>query len=116
MDENGKFMEKMIELGVGMSIIQQIPTIFKDVMSPLAQSSDTTTSPAVKEPVNSIVQIYLAIDKKQVGPFTNEELVKLIQNDILRPNTLVWKVGMNNWSPASQVAEVNKLFILSKLK
>lgn len=113
MDDNGKFIEKMLELGVGMSMIQQMPSMMKDVLQPLMDNSAPTMPPTI-EP--SVAQVYLAIEKKQAGPFTEDEMIKLIQNNILQPETLVWKVGMPNWSPASQVADINKLFIMAKLK
>jgi hypothetical protein len=117
MDDSGKFLEKMMELGIGMSMIQQMPAMMKDVMQPSVGNSVSTTPPAI-EPITAqpIAQVYLAIDKKQAGPFTEDELIKLIQNNLLQPETLVWKAGMANWAPASHIADINKLFILAKLK
>ena len=111
-EDSGNFIEKMMELGIGMSMIQQMPAMINSVMpQPNAQGA-SPTPPPIKESS----QTYLAVDGTQAGPFSDEELVKLVQNDLLTPETLVWKAGMSAWTPAAQVPEVNKLFFLAKMK
>ena len=109
-EDSGSFIEKMMELGIGMSMIQQMPAMMNSVM-PQANTPGTTPPPVQEQS-----QTYLAVDGTQAGPFSDEELVKLAQNTILTSETLVWKTGMSAWAPASQVPEVNKLFILAKMK
>ena len=111
-EDSGSFIEKMMELGIGMSMIQQMPAMINSVMPQPNVQGTTPTPPPIKEQS----QTYLAVDGTQAGPFSDEELVKLAQNSLLTPETLVWKAGMASWMPASQVPAVNKLFILSKLK
>lgn len=106
-----------MELGIGMTVIQQMPGLINGVMPKPAQTPSPDATPGtVPPPIKSGMQVYLAIDDTQAGPFTRDELIQLIRNDLLKPETLVWKVGMAAWTPASQVADVNKLFVLSKLK
>ena len=106
-----------MELGIGMTVIQQMPGLLNGVMPKPAPFTPSNTTPcSVPPPIKTGMQVYLAIDDTQAGPFTREELIQLIQNDLLKPDTLVWKAGMSAWTPASQVANVNKLFVLSKLK
>lgn len=109
-EDSGSFIEKMMELGIGMSMIQQMPAMMNSVMP------QTNTQGTTPPPVQEQTQTYLAVDGTQAGPFSDEELVKLAQNTILTPESLVWKTGMSAWAPASQVPEVNKLFILAKMK
>lgn len=111
-EDSGQFLEKMMELGIGLSMIQQMPAMINSVMPQADQTSSNVTPP----PVQQQSQTYMAVDNTQAGPFSDEELVKLIQNNLLTPETLVWKQGMAAWTPASGVADVNKLFILSKVK
>lgn len=111
-EDSGSFIEKMMELGIGMSMIQQMPAMINSVMPQPNTQGTSTTPPAVK----SLSQTYLALDNSQAGPFTDEELIKLIQHEVLKQDTLVWKTGMSAWASASQVPDVNKLFILSKIK
>ena len=117
MDDSSKFLEKMMELGIGMSMIQQMPAMMKDVMQPLGVATTPSIPPSINPiATQSVAQIYLAIDNKQAGPFTENELITLIQNNLFHPETLVWKSGMPNWAPAAQVTDINKLFILSKIE
>ena len=111
-ENSGSFIEKMMELGIGMSMIQQMPAMINSVMPQPNAQGISPTPPPIKEQS----QTYLAVDGTQAGPFSDEELVKLVQNDLLTPETLVWKAGMNAWTPAVQVPEVNKLFFLAKMK
>ncbi len=111
-DDSGSFIEKMMELGIGMSMIQQMPAMINSVM-PQGNAPEATPVPP---PVKEQSQTYLAVDGTQAGPFSDEELVKLAQNELLASETLVWKPGMGAWTPAAQVPEVNKLFFLAKMK
>ena len=111
-EDSGQFIEKMMELGIGLSMIQQMPAMMNSVMPQAGPVPGSITPP----PVQPTRQTYLAVDHTQAGPFCDDELVKLIQNDLLTPETLVWKQGMAAWTPAAQVPDVNKLFILSKIK
>ena len=111
-EDSGSFIEKMMELGIGMSMIQQMPAMINNVIAQPNAQGGVITPPPIKEQS----QTYLAVDGTQAGPFTDEELVKLAQNSLLTPETLVWKAGMSEWTKAAQVPEVNKLFFLAKMK
>lgn len=47
---------------------------------------------------------YYAESGKQVGPFTDEQFQSLVSTGSVRPETLVWRDGQENWAPYSQVA------------
>lgn len=110
-EDTGNFIEKMMELGIGMSMIQQMPAMINSVMPGVNPTAAAPTPP----PVQPKSQTYLAVDNSQAGPFTDDELIKLISNNLLTQETLVWKQGMKSWAPAAQVPDVNKLFILAKI-
>lgn len=112
MENSGSIIEKMLELGIGMSMAQQIPEMMKGVL-PAAGSSTSSAPPVTANIVRK--QFYIVVDQSQAGPFSEEELAKLVENKLLSSETLVWKEGMPAWQPASQVPEVNKLLIMSKL-
>lgn len=116
MEDSGKFIEKMMELGIGMSMIQQMPAMINGVMQQPGVAGTSSAPVQAPPPVHSEAQVYLVIDNMQAGPFSEEELVKLIQNDMFHPADLVWQSGMSTWAPASQVPAVNKLFLMAKLK
>jgi len=46
---------------------------------------------------------YYAADNMQKGPINESELKAQLAANQIPPETLVWKEGMDNWTPASQV-------------
>lgn len=46
----------------------------------------------------------------QLGPLYREQIDDLISGGVIAPDTYVWKVGMSNWQPASEVAELKSAF------
>lgn len=111
-EDSGNLIEKMLELGIGMSMMQQMPSMINSVAPQVNASGATPVPPPIKEQG----QTYLAIDGTQAGPFSDNELESLVRNNILTPETLVWKAGMSDWKPAAQIPEINKLFFLVKTK
>ena len=106
-DDN--FLERILELGIGLSMARQMPDFISQSMMQATQSANNPPQ-IPKETV-----WYLVVDNAQAGPFNEEALKQIIQNKLITPQTLVWKAGMSQWQPASQVPEVNKLFLLAKL-
>ena len=49
---------------------------------------------------------FMIIDGRQAGPFVREEL----KYHALRPDSMVWRQGLENWVPASSLPELNDLF------
>lgn len=71
------------------------------------QSSSAQTPP----PLPGAVQYFVAVDGKQTGPYTTDQLPQLVQNGILLRNSQVWKAGMTNWGSADSVEELASLFV-----
>ena len=42
----------------------------------------------------------VGVDGTQAGPFTDDELIKLIKADYITSSTLVWQAGMTSWTQA----------------
>jgi len=66
---------------------------------------------AAPPPLSSAAAVYfVAINGQQAGPFDVASLaVKAREGQVTR-ETLVWKQGMANWSPAQSVSELNGMF------
>lgn len=47
---------------------------------------------------------YYAVNNEQKGPVNESDLKTQLATGKLPPDSLVWKDGMDNWTPASQVA------------
>ena len=50
---------------------------------------------------------YAAIDGKQEGPFSTEQILTRLQSGVFSPTTYVWKQGFENWREISQCAELS---------
>ncbi len=73
-----------------------------------AEQTKTATPPP--PPVNQqAVEFYVYVNNTQMGPYDKLSLVKLIQQGQLTTDTLVWREGMKEWSPAKNT-ELSELF------
>lgn len=50
---------------------------------------------------------YVAVNGKQDGPFSTEQILTNLQNSVFSLNTYVWKQGFANWQEISQCAELS---------
>lgn len=112
MDNN--FFDKILELGIGMSMMKPMSEMISQSMQGIQGTHAQNTPPAPPQ-IPAETLYYLVIDNAQAGPFNEEALTKIIRNNLIKPETLVWKSGMAKWMPASSVPEVNKIFLLSKI-
>ena len=110
MDGDGGFIERIMELGIGMGIARQMPKLMSSCMGEM--NGSTPPTPPSIEKADSL---YIIADNTQAGPFSAEDVIKLINANILTPSTMVWRQGMSEWTEASKVPEVNRYFILSKI-
>lgn len=108
MSENsGDFIQKMMELGIGLSMVQQMPSMMNGVMSP------QTAAPA---PPPMPTGFYMAVDGKQAGPFNDDEMQRMVKGGVVVADTLIWRQGMPQWRKAAEVPEVNKIFIMNNIQ
>lgn len=106
-DDN--FLGQMMKLGIGMSVIRQMPNIMEGCMPQLSKPQTATPPPLQKtEPV-----MYIAVNGRQVGPLNDSELKTLIANGILTDDTLVWTPQLTQWTQARNVPHIQKLVLLS---
>lgn len=71
-----------------------------------AAAGATQSSPPVPQSAN----YYVVVDGQQTGPFDAMTLKQQIQSGRLTPQSLVWTEGMAEWSSATDVPDVAKLF------
>lgn len=55
-------------------------------------------------PTYSPMQWYYANNGQRLGPISQEELIKLVTDGVVRSDTLVWHSGMTEWLPYSKVS------------
>ncbi len=61
-------------------------------------------------PVPGQVQVYVAEQGQQKGPFNLQQLQQMVGQGQVTRETLIWKQGMQNWIAAGQVQDLAGLF------
>jgi len=74
------------------------------------QTAQRTTTYGQGVPPPPMPQYYIAKDGQQIGPLTFEQIQQMIVSARVTPHTYIWKQGLANWVPASQVPEFSKMF------
>ncbi|MEV4598928.1 SPFH domain-containing protein [Amycolatopsis sp. NPDC049253] len=74
------------------------------------QQPPSGPTPQMPPPLPQSEQWFLGANGQQLGPFDRSQLGQQISSGTLTRETLVWKSGMPQWTPASQVPEVSPLF------
>ncbi len=110
-EDSGDFIAKMMELGIGLSMVQQMPGLMNGVFAASAAPNKTVTPPPIQPS-----GFYIAVDGKQAGPFTDDEMKRMVEGELVHNDTLVWKQGMPQWSKASEVPEVNKILLMNNIQ
>ncbi len=90
-------------LGMGLAMANQMGRSMN-------QANQQAAAPAGPPPLPQSVQFYLAVNGQQAGPFAIDALRQQVAGGQLTPETLVWKQGMANWTPAGKVLELSDLF------
>lgn len=65
---------------------------------------------SIPPPIPQETKYYIAIDNKQAGPYTIEELKTKLKEGIFTAKSLVWKEGMSNWEKAETLPELASVF------
>jgi hypothetical protein len=94
----GKFMEISMGLGLGRQMVNQM---------------NETMTKATSDPQANGRLYYAAFEGKQAGPFSETEIVRLINDKKIVRETYVWHQGMNAWKPAQEVPEILRIIALS---
>lgn len=95
----GGTMAEGLSLGAGMAMAQQFTA---------GQRAPQAGPPPLPGP--SAVQWYVGSGGKRAGPFTEDQMRQYILAAKVKPTTMVWREGMDNWAAAGQVPDLAPLF------
>jgi membrane protease subunit (stomatin/prohibitin family) len=87
-------------IGVGLAMAQQLAGAAGQAMRPAVPA---TGGPP---PVPGAQGFYVVVNGAPVGPLDMSALAQRTKEGSLRADTLVWRDGMAQWAPASQVTEL----------
>jgi membrane protease subunit (stomatin/prohibitin family) len=91
-------------LGVGMGLAMA------NQIGQNLSNSPGGAGPQAPPPIPSATSYHVAINGQQVGPFDPAALQEKVAGGQITRQTLVWKQGMSQWTPAGQVFELAKFF------
>ncbi len=100
-----------IGMGMGFAVANQMGQQFTQQQNQQRMAQQAPAAAAAPPPLpGGNVQFYAAIDGQQVGPLDLNAMRQQAAGGRVTPQTLVWKQGMANWTPAGQVMELNSVF------
>jgi membrane protease subunit (stomatin/prohibitin family) len=91
-------------MGMGFAMANQM------AQSMPTQGAAPAPGAAAPPPLPTAVTFHVAVHGQQAGPFDLPTLQQMAGKGELTRETLVWKQGMANWTPAGQVAELAGVF------
>ena len=99
---------RLVEFGMSLAIAQQMVSSMNNAMNNMHIAGPMN-------PINTTSQqfYYAMIDGRQAGPFTEQELSRLITDKNIFKETYIWKPGLQHWEVAEKLPEVLKLVALS---
>lgn len=95
-----------VGMGVGFGLNQALNNTFGQMNA--AQQTTTVTQHTTPPP---LTQYYVAVNGKQSGPFTADQLNGLVNDGTIKRETLVWKTGMPEWAKAETVSDFASIFM-----
>ena len=107
-DDSFFSINRLVEFGMGLAVAQQMVQTMNKAMTtmhvPGSMNPMQTASP----------QFYYAmISGNQSGPFSEQELSRLIAEKKIVKETYIWKPGLQTWEIAEKLPEVLKLVALA---
>ncbi len=107
-DDSFFSINRLVEFGMGIAVAQQMVNNMNSAMTnmhiPGSMNQMQTSTP----------QFYYAmIDGNQAGPFSEQELSRLISEKKIVKETYIWKPGLAKWEFAEKLPEILKLVALA---
>lgn len=93
-----------VGLGLGLAMGQQVGAMAP--RAPASQQPPAPPSPTEPPPLPRAHPVYLVVNGERVGPLDPAALREQARSGGLGPDTLVWRAGMAQWTPARDVPDV----------
>ncbi len=99
-----------VGMGMGFGMGGQMAGAMGGMFAGQPQQASPPASGTAPPPLPPQLQLFVALNGQQSGPFDLSALQQLVQSGQLTRETLVWKQGMASWASAATVAELTDLF------
>lgn len=107
-DDSFFSINRLLEFGMSMAVAQQMVNTMNSAMTnmhvPGSMNTMQTAAPQF---------YYVMIEGKQAGPFSEQELSRLIAEKKIVKETYIWKPGLPKWEIAEKLPEILKLVALA---
>ena len=101
--EGGGGISEMVGMGVGFAMADKLAKSFD-------KDSSKPEKPYIPEPFEKMY--YFAEGKEPQGPYNIDEVEDMIKAHKIDASTLMWSTGMEKWTKAKDIEEVETLFNL----
>lgn len=108
----------MAGMAVGSAMGQQMGGMINQMGNMMQQQLGNQNGQPTPPPMNGApqmpppmpdLQVYVAVNGQQSGPFNQQQLQQLVQMGQLTPNSMVWMNGLPGWAPAQSVPQLASL-------
>jgi hypothetical protein len=109
-DENSFYsMDRLVEFGMGMAVAQQMVQSMNRIMRDMNVPGAGSPMP---QPTAVSHVYYAVLEGKPAGPFSETEIVRLINDKKLSRETYIWRPGLSGWETAENIPEILRLVAL----
>ena len=108
MDNSFFSMDRLVEFGLSMAVAQQM-------VNTMNQAMQNMYVPGAMNPMQpqASLSYYVIMDDKQSGPYSEQELLRLITDKKVTKDTYLWKPGMRDWEKIENVPDILILVALT---
>ena len=105
--DNFYSIERLVEFGLGANLAGRM-------VASMNQALQNVSIPGAHySPLQAPAHHYFAVlDGKQVGPLSDVELIRLMQNAQISKDTLIWRPGLSQWQALQNVPDALRLLAL----
>jgi hypothetical protein len=100
--------DRLVEFGLGLAVAKQM-------VDGMNQAMGSMHVAGADNPMRQQEQrlFYAVLDGQRAGPFSESEMGRLVSDRRIDKDTLVWRPGLAEWSPAKNVPEVLRIVALA---
>ena len=109
-DQSFFSIDRLVEFGMSAAIAQQMVSSMNQSMQQMYIPGSIQSMP---QPVAPQSTFYVAIDGQQAGPFSEQEVARLVTTKRINKDTLGWMPGMPAWKPVAEIPAILKVIALT---
>jgi hypothetical protein len=110
-NDNFFSIDRLVEFGLGVGVAQQMVNSMNHALQN-TYIPGSMNQMAGNIPARSLGAFFVILDGKQAGPFSEDEMTRLILQGAVGKTTYVWRAGMPAWERCENVPEVLRLVAL----